>query len=459
MQYSKYGDYEAEVDVIDIATYIAYHWRRILVAAFICAVVFFVCRSIVIIIPDKNSGISEIQRIERDHEIALREYYSGIESSEAAIIVNKTRLDDVNRYVDGSVLLKIDWQNDWSGTKRYQVKLADAVLNTAMTIETYNPMQYVQSAYSVRFKANLDEAEMQSLLGTSDRRFINEVVGLNLDVNSGTMTIWARGASEDYVKRAIDYFSARIEKSSAEVLTIVEHHLVPSDTETICRYNKELYDKRAAIEKDIKDIDSTITETEKVINTLRDEGEPEPDGKGRGKFAVIGFFVGVFIVCGRYAFKYIYGGTLHRGDEISLQYSLPIYGDMMKKSFAKTPGKGIDGIIDKIRLRKAIPEETVYDSIAVLIKESAYKSILFAGTISKEVLNQAVEQLKKRFDSELQLSVRADFLNDPYAIAEAKRMQAVVLVEKKELSKISDIDRMVEMLSISGANVIGAVVL
>ena len=458
MKYRKNDNYEAEIDIVDIITFIAYHWRRILIMAFIWAVIFFVGRFIIILIPDKDSGISEVQRIERDYELALREYYGSIAASEATITVNKAKLEDINRYVDGSVLLKIDWLNDWSGTKRYQVKLADAVLNTAMTTETYNPMQYIQSAYSVRFKANLDDAEMRSLLGTSDRRFINEVVGLNLDVNAGTMTIWARGASEDYVTRAIDYFSARLEKSYAEVINIVEHSLMPSDIETNCRYNKELYDKRANIEKDIKDTRVTLIEAEKGINKLHDDGEPEPDGKGRVKFAVIGFFVGVFIACGRYAFKYIAGGKLHSADEISQRYSLPIFGEMTK-SLAKTPGKGIDGFIDRIRFRKAIPEEAVYDSIAVYIRESTYKNILLASTISKDVLNQIAEQLKKRLDSGMQLSIRADILNDLSAISEAKRMQAVVLVEKKETSKTTEIDRMAELFSISGAEVIGAVVL
>ncbi len=197
----------------------------------------------------------------------------------------------------------------------------------------------------------------------------------------------------------------------------------------------------------------------KKINYYHDEGEPEPDGKGRIKFAIIGFFVGAFIVCGRFAYKYIAEGKLHSGDEISLRYNLPIYGEMMKKSLAKTPGKGIDGIIDKIRLKRTIPEETVYDSISVLIRETAFDNILLVGTISKAVLNQTAEQIKKRLDSEYKLSVQGDILNYPSAIAETKRVQAVILVEKKELSKITDIERMSEILSISNAPVIGAVIL
>lgn len=457
MQYNKY-DYEAEIDIVDIATYIAYHWRKILIMAFICAVVFFVCRFIIIIIPDKDSGISEVQRIERDYELVLQEYHDNISAIESTKIVNKARLDDINRYIDKSVLMKIDWLNEWTGTKRYQVQLAEAVLNTAMTTETYNPMQYVQNAYLVRFKENLDESEMQALFGVSELQFINEVVGLTLNVSAGTMTIWARGASENYVTRVIDYFASRLEKSYAEVLKIVEHSLVPYEKETICRYNKELYDKRASYEKEIIDIGLTDVETERKINYLRDNGEPEPEGKGRVKFAVIGFFVGVFIACGRYAFKYIAGGKLHNADEISLRYGLPIYGEIMK-SFAKIQGKGIDGIIDRIRLRKAIPDEIVYDSIAMLIKESSYNNILLTGTISNGVLNQFVELLKKKLNSEQKLYVRADILNDPSAITEAKRMQAVIIVEKKEMSKKADIERMAEMLSISGAEVIGAVVL
>ncbi len=458
MQYSKHDDYEVGINIVDVATYIAYHWRKILITAFICAAVFCVYRSIMIIIPDKNNGISEVQRIERDYELATRDYFRDISASEDTIRVGRARIDEINRYLDKSVLMKIDWLNEWSGTKRYQVKLADAVLNTAILSETYNPMQYVQSAYSVRFKVNLVESEMQELLGVSERQFIDEVVGLRLDVNAGTMTIWACGASEDYVKKAINYFSDRLEKSYTEVLSIVEHSLVPSETETIYLYNKELYDKRAALEKEIKAIESMIIETETGINNNLDEGKPKPDGKGRVGFAIIGFFAGAFIVCGRYVFKYFIGGRLHSADEISLRYNLPIYGEIIK-SLAKTPGKGIDGIIDRIRLKKAIPEETVYDSIAILIKESAYKNLLLAGTIAQDALNQVAEQLKKRLDSDLQLFVRAEILYDPDAITEAKRVQAVVLVEKKELSETADIERMAELLSISGANVVGAVVL
>ena len=55
--------------------------------------------------------------------------------------------------------------------------------------------------------------------------------------------------------------------------------------------------------------------------------------------------------------------------------------------------------------------------------------------------------------------MQADILRNSDAIADAGKADAVVIVEKKHISRMKDIGRMAEILEISKAKVIGSIIL
>ena len=83
---------------------------------------------------------------------------------------------------------------------------------------------------------------------------------------------------------------------------------------------------------------------------------------------------------------------------------------------------------------------------------------MLASSLKENKFGQVKEALAIRLQNK-EIMAKGSFLTDSEAITEAAKADAVILVEEKNVSKNKDIERMAETLSISKANVIGAVVL
>ncbi len=176
-------------------------------------------------------------------------------------------------------------------------------------------------------------------------------------------------------------------------------------------------------------------------------------------WAVTGAGLGLLAMIAIYLVSFLLRGKLRRGEEISEQYGVPVFGGM-NRSGARRPGKGIDGWLEKLQFRKEKKTDgQVYDNAAALVKENrAEGTLLLAGTVGKDVLESVKAEMEKRLGEEAQVDVCAGFPTESGAVEKVNGAGSVLWVEEKHVSRNDGIKRAAEVFETVGAKVIGVLV-
>ena len=454
MQINKY--YEREIDLKDLFFDLVYRWRSILVAALIGAVLLGAFQYIKL---EATHKAGKQTKEEKQFEIDLQDYKDSIKNTRLSIKTYNQLMKEKNDYLDQSVYMQLDSQNEWVTYKRFFIKMDQAVLDALPESAQEDPADYVAAVYVSTLKTGLDDEEMEELLGTGKIEYINELVAVWPDNASNTVTVQVIGKDAETVEKQLDYFVDRLQTYCApKAQEIGAHTLTLVNEDTYSRTDADLSAKQDEINQQLVEWQEALKEQRETLNQLEEKKEPKAPGKHLIRFAAIGFILGAFLLAGIYAVKYVMRDTLHAARDLSERYGLPVFGEYAK-SRARKPGKGLDKLFEKWEFRHVNTNaEALSGSIAALIGEKfADKRVLLTGTLPQTALDGLRNRLLAA-SSQLNLDVQADFLNNPEAVSAAGSADAVVLVEEKYASTARDIEREAEMLMIGSANVAGCIV-
>lgn len=449
-------NYVREIELKDLFFDLLYRWRSILIAALIGAVLLGAFQYIKI---ETTHKAGKQTAEEKQFEIDLQDYRDSIKNTRLSIRTLNQLMKEKSDYLDESVYMQLDSQNEWLAYKRFFIKMDQAVLDALPESAQEDPADYVAAVYTSTLKTGLDEEAMEELLGTGKIEYINELVAAWPDNGSNTVTVQVIGKDAETVEKQLDYFVDRLQTYCApRAQEIGAHTLTPVNEDTYSRTDADLSTKQDAINQQLVEWQEALKEQRETLNQLEEKKEPKAPGKHLIRYAAIGFILGAFLLAGIYAVKYVMGGKLHAARELSKRFGLPVFGEYAK-SRARRPGKGLDKLFEKWEFMHVNTDaEALSDSIAALINEKyAGKRVLLTGTLPQAALDNLRNRLLAA-SSQLNLDVQADFLNNPEAISAAGNADAVVLVEEKYASAARDIEREAEMLVIGSANVDGCIV-
>lgn len=448
------NNYEREIDLRDLFFHLLYHWRSILVAAVIFTILLGTYQYLNLEMTHKKGKLT---KAEKQYEVDLQEFRDNLRNARNSVKTYTNLIKEKNAYLDESVYMKLNAQDEWYAYKRYLIKVDQAVLDALPQAIQEDPADRVASAYSATLKSGLDSEEMEALLGTGRRDYIDELVGIGGDGASNTLTLSVVGANEEDVLRQLAYFDNRLHEVCApKAQAVAAHTLTLMDEDVRSRIDGNLSAKQDEINKQILEWQEELKKQRETLNDLEDKEEP---GRPVGikKFAAIGFILGAFLLAGIHTVRYVMGGRLHLSSELSETYGLPVYGEYIK-SRARRPGKGLDKLFEKWEFRHAGSDEAVTNDIVALIREhNGGKRVLLTGTVAREKLESLRQKLLPGLDNSAQLEITGDFLTNSAAITDASQADAVVLVEEKHASRSQDIRREAELLIMGSANVTGCV--
>lgn len=454
MQINK--DYEQEIDLKDLFFQLLYCWRSILVVALIGAVLLGTIR---FIINETAHRAGKLTKWEKAYEIELQEFRDNLRNAREGVKTYTSLINEKNAYLDDSVYMKLDPQDEWYAFKRYYIQVDQSVLDALPQAVQEDPADRVSSAYSSTLKNGLDSEEMEALLGTGKREYIDELVGIGGDGGANTLTISVIGASEEDVLRQLAYFDDRLHNVCApKAQAVAPHTLTLLDEDVRSRIDDSLSARQDEINQQLLAWQEALKEQKETLNEIEDKEEPKKP-VGIKKFAAIGFIIGGFLMALFHAIKYVMSGTLHHSDELSERYGLPVYGEF-RKSRARHPGKGLDKLFEKWEFKHANSDAVVVDEIVALLRERhGGKRVLLTGTVSEDKLLDLSKKLQPALKDAVMLDTQGDILTNSAAINGASGADAVVLVEEKYASRLKGIEREAELLIMGSANVEGCVVI
>lgn len=450
--------YEPEIKLKDVFFEILYRWRSIVIAAIIGALLLGGYQYYKIWSIHKEGRKTEE---EQKYELSLSDYDRTMKSTQERLRVNRTLLQQLEDYMAKSVLYNMDASTMVRAERGYLVTAKQADAGQA-GISLQDPADYVMASYASALFDGLDPDQMTAMVGTSEKRYLSELVRLAFNTDTNIMTLYTYGKNEENAKEISDFFANRISTVCAEpIQALYPHELLmvsltyytgPADSV------QESWNESAT---NMVSYQTAITKGEETLLELEQQGEPVKPGMHLGRMAAIGFVLFAFMMVAIYTVKYLAGGRLHDSREMVNRYGLFVFAEA-DHSRARRPGKGIDALIEKWEFGKSrIDAQQACGQAAILMASKVSGNTLLL--VSTRPSEKSVKPLHNALEKELgakagRIVEMGDFLSSEDAVSLADGADLLIVEEKYE-SRTERMRREAEILSLQHVNVLGTVVL
>lgn len=451
MQINK--DYESETNLKKLFFHILYRWRSIAAVALLCAIAFGLYQYFSV---KAIHDAGQLTKDEKQYEYDLVTYREKKQNNEATIRVLSKRLQEQNKYRDESIYIQLDAQGVWKATNRYLVSVDQSVLEAIPSGISIDPADNILAAYSAPLSNVKDEQLLMEAFGTEKTAYISELVEVETETLDNSVTVYVLGASKEAAQKGMELVNAQMEIISTEKAQQIQaHHLVLLSEDVARGPNKLLREAQEKLVETMEDNQKLLQAAREGLEEITSRPEPTKPGINLKSMMIIGFTVGFFIMIVIYTMGYLFDGKLRDISVFTERYGLPEFGRFEKSSSIHN-SKSFDKIITKWELHnKEEKKDIIYTNIAALIAEQPeIKHILLASTLPEGKLDKLKEKLASAL-LDTEINVQTDFIHENEAVTKASKADAVILVEETQVSRIHDIEHMVNSLMISKANVIG----
>jgi capsular polysaccharide biosynthesis protein len=451
--------YEYEIDIADLFYHILARWRIIIIMAILCAAALGGYRYV------KNQMEGDTNE---DYEKQLAKYHKEVEVYEKSnqrvdelVDSYNDQIDQLTEYLEKSVKMNIDPQNEWVARCDFFVEVDKSVLEALPESNVQDPADALLGLYQSLFYETAYDSEAVTKSGVGEEKYLNELVTWSISVTTDSITITIIGNNEKQVREILDFYIDRIEgvlKETAEATT--KHELTLANNMTYKKVDQTLVTEKRSVVDTISNLRASISRARTEQLALIEPGvEPTKPG-GLKKYIILGFLLGGFIAVAIYTVRYVTARRLRNEDELQTLYNIPVYG-ALPNTITRNPNKGIDKLIEKRRnKKKQTDKDVICKRIATLIeKDYAGKKVGLVSTSGSERVKELFETLKEMFGSRVSLVLEQEFLENSEAVQELVSSDAVYVTEVRDDSEMEKINRMGEIFDISGCNVKGYVVL
>ena len=153
-------EYEQEIDLRDLFFHLLYRWRSILVAALIGAILLGTYQFFNLKLTHEAGKLT---KAEKQWEVDLQEFRDSLRNARNNVKTYTNLIKEKNDYLNESVYMQLDAQNEWYAYQRYYIKVDQAALDALPESVQEDPADRVASAYTATLKSGLDPEEMQTL--------------------------------------------------------------------------------------------------------------------------------------------------------------------------------------------------------------------------------------------------------------------------------------------------------
>lgn len=201
----------------------------------------------------------------------------------------------------------------------------------------------------------------------------------------------------------------------------------------------------------------TAEQVQKQIEEIQKELE-EVKKLGIGKYAAIGFAGGFFVFVFFYAVAYVFSDKLRGERELRERYGYYMLGVIPKKRRKKLFG-GIDRLLRRLGGAERITEEEAYKIVATNITNLTGEggTFLVTGTLDAGKLRAFTERLVPQLPENIMLMTGASMNANASTLEMLAECDAVILVEERDGSLRTKVQKEQESIAALEKNVIGYV--
>lgn len=468
--------YENEIDLIELFHHCLQKWRTILLAAIIGAALF-----------GAYNGYKQAQPVTaptaEENEAALNKLRKGLTDLEVSEVDTLAEMydsyvkvyEEKELYGEKSIRLNMDPEHVHSGASTYII--SDYYDNQGIyTVESQDAGNIVALYSELLTDDKTIDAIKEATGWDVDRQYVRELYGVS-STGVSLLRISTIAPSEDECRIIIKVLEERLEQVKPQVQANAKHEIAKVNDKYFEDYSSSITDAQKAqsdtlisLKNTMRNIPNNLTSDQKayyqeiIKQNYPDEiKEKEFSVFSLIKFIIIGCVAGAFVVLFCIALVYALKQVLRTEDDMSSLFSTRVIGTVKacdaseKKKFLS----GIDNWYEKKFDKKngILPEAAAYDmiasEIAVGIEKGEIKKPFITSTSSDKAVADVVNRIAKGTSG---LTKGASVVTDADALKTLSESDGVVIVEKIQDSRISNIGRELELCKKYGINVIGAVV-
>lgn len=453
----KNPNYDIEINLSDLFYHLLARWRSIIIIALLGAVALCGYRFYKTRDTEANREAYDEQMEKYQHDVEAYERY------DAMVETYTAQLDELTEYQEKSTRMKIDPRNEWVARCDYFVELDKSVTEGLPEVITQDPTDELLGLYQSLFYESAYDSEAEKLAGVEEEKYLSELISWSISPSTNSFTISIIGENEQQVKDILNYYMSKIEGTINEsVNSTAKHKLTSANNMAYKNVDQLLVAEQKDVDERIINLRASIVKARSDKELLVEPVEPVDITKNRGfvKYAIIGLVLGGILSAGFYVIRYVIRAQVRNEDDLQAIYGLPKYGTI-PNTITRKPDKGLDKAIEKRRSKKKQTDKVVVcEQVAGLINKNYNdKKVLLVSSAESEKIQELIETLKRNLGNKVSLSVAQGFLDRPDSIKKVDEVDAVIVAEIRNESKLSEVDRMAEMLDISDCNVAGYIAL
>ncbi len=453
---------DMEIDLINLLFYLLRKWR-VFVLAMVCGAAILGGYKVASAMKVRLNG-SEFKEMQQQYELDKIAYERTKTGYERDMQTLTDAIEAQNKYLQNSVLMKINPFAQWMARVDVLVTVPDANAgNENLTSDVTD--SYVQ-LYAQGIKNRKDMEELSKALGMEEN-YLDELITVQSDYDSNTISISATGDTEDCANQILEELIKQVDEKKLEIESKVGAHSIEFlNRNTTKVMNQTLADQQKAKNDSITSYQNALTDKEKALHNLEEPSLPVEISrkeimKNGMKFALIGALVGIFVVGGIYCGLYILRGRLHESDELCKIYGVNILGVFPKKLKKHGVFSGIDRLLLKLENGNERSDEEVAlrSALGIERKIQTGDNILVTGTAEKTELEKVHKLLSDNL-SQVNISTGEDMTKSVETVRQLKDgISKVILVEQREHSALKKIEEEITTIDEQGVEIIGAIVL
>lgn len=460
---------EREIDLKQVIWKVMLSWRAMILWGIICAA------ALAGFMYYKADRSYEKTKQDIENAEKLGSTLDEDELSSAKTVVNYLdQLDELRDFRDNAPIMQIDAYNAKSINYQFYVKTEndDSTIYEANngSIKIDNAAKTIATSYSEyvvgdeflglladALSADITPGEFRDLVKVeSDGGVIKLSIFLTDDMDEATVS---------------DNVVALLSAKAGDYKAVSEFTLELVSKELKTERNQELIDKKSSVNSQVVSIENQIASLKTKLNDDQlyyiDNVRPKTELVKPAvsvKFIVIGFILGVFIVCAVVFVKGAMSSRLCLAEELESLFSLNILGVVVSPDGRKRFLQFIDNALLKLKNRrvKQLSDEKRMEfattSIAIKCEQLGTKKLSITGTDIEKVDTKLIEELTANLAKE---GITVDIIDNIYydgkALKQCVECGYVLFIEKVGTSIYNEINNQVNKAKEYDLNIIGAI--
>ena len=418
-------EYEEEISIRDLFFHVLYHWRSIFLFALFGGV-------LLVSFQFGKTLLSDQKVINQQYELDLQAYEASVADIEKQLSGNKAELAVLESYQEGSILMRIDPLLEWRSITAHFIR-ADQASDAIMIMI---------SSMLLKMEPNVAER----FFGTNDPEYLREVLQVEADYDADVMTITVLGDSEDRVRKASNYLLEQIAELQGELekefnpfeLILIREEVLNTQDENLAANQKALAEKIDTTKKNIDTMEQALLE-------LQSEAPKKP-GRGLAKSALIGFFVGFFLLVVFHTFYYALNGRIKRSAEIEDHYHLKLRFDLFR-SRARNPKHIPDKWIERWERRNNIwnDEKLLPGTVDLISRDLKSVETVIISTESSGIIDKTARQIAEMLKENVSVRIVLNYAD--HLAEENTKGGQILVIEQKHLSRRQNVDTVMRSIA------------